>query len=272
MKYIKNFQVFVDPLGYMLTWEFNDEYKFDSDRWDVYLYRSLDSPNDIIKKIKLPDFVEFYRDVLYREDHHFFNKYIWYQIVMVDTKTGDEYKTEFISINEQEDPVTKQMRETLELQFKNGGAVHGYLFKLRKGGEICDCYNPTIKKAGNPNCNICYGTGFKGGYLKGIDFYGTYTKNSNQTNNKKPMLKDQRISVVAALSIPAYEGDFLYFDTHDIIVKISASKTITNLNSILYQSILGEEGERYDILRRFLSVHLEHNTKRERTYIPFDLG
>ncbi len=272
MKYIKDFQVWTDPLGYMLTWQYNSEYQLDAERWDVCVERALDVPENVTKVIELPDFVEFYRDILYKDDSHYFNKSFWYTLVLKDNKTGEKYKTEPISILEQEDSITKSMRKDLKIQLEKGGGTHGYLFKMRRGGKICECYNPLLKKTGNPNCTKCYGTGYLGGYLPGIEFYGTYLMHSNQTLNKKPILTENSISVLANLIIPAYEGDFLYFDIRDVLVKISASKIVSHGSSILYQSILGQTGERYDILRRFLSVHLGPNRQRERTYIPFKMG
>lgn len=272
MKYIDDFQVYVDPLGYMLVWKFNKAHVFDVNRWDMYLYRFLDNPENITKKIKLPEFVEFYRDVLYKEDSHLFNRYIGYQLVLVDTKTNTEYKTDPISISWKEDPVVEKMREELNIKMKLGGGVHGYLFKLKRGGEICECYNPTLKKAGDPNCTKCFGTGIVGGYVPGTEFYGIYTMDPYRRTNQKPIISSQSVSIIADLQIPSYEGDFLYFDTQDLVVKIVGSKFVSNLNRILYQSIVGEVVERYDILRRFLSFHTKYSTAGERTYVPFDVG
>jgi hypothetical protein len=52
------------------------------------------------------------------------------------------------------------------LNFRAGEAPEGYLLKRRVQGEPCSCLDPLTQECRNPDCLICYGTSWVGGYFQ----------------------------------------------------------------------------------------------------------
>jgi hypothetical protein len=54
-------------------------------------------------------------------------------------------------------------------RYKQISGTLGYLLKRRQSGEVCSCVDKMERVVTNPDCIICYGTGWVGGYYKPYD-------------------------------------------------------------------------------------------------------
>lgn len=60
--------------------------------------------------------------------------------------------------------IAKEIERKEVLRLKNDAGQRGYLLKRRLFGEPCTCLDHQTGEISNPQCSLCYGTGFLNGY------------------------------------------------------------------------------------------------------------
>ena len=65
--------------------------------------------------------------------------------------------------------LVKAILQEEAFKFKQMSGTIGYLLKRRQSGEVCECVDRLERLVTNPECLICYGTGWVGGYYRPYD-------------------------------------------------------------------------------------------------------
>ncbi len=97
------------------------------------------------------------------------------------------------------------------------------IFSSIFAGEPCPkCYNPQLKKATNPTCKVCFGTGYVGGYSKPI-FARVYLATQPQTTfTANPNTQLNRAWMFYFPSdLPVIAGDIIYVVQNGMFLKVS---------------------------------------------------
>lgn len=90
----------------------------------------------------------------------------YYKVIITERSSGDKYESEVFAIETREPDaeafyLMDVYRNYLEATIDNPRMV---LLGQRHEGQRCTCYNPIRKSSQSPNCNICFGTTYTGGY------------------------------------------------------------------------------------------------------------
>lgn len=62
-----------------------------------------------------------------------------------------------------------QMVELERLRFRHHAGRQGILLKRKTSGELCSCVDPQTHEPRDPRCQLCYATGWKGGFWAPVD-------------------------------------------------------------------------------------------------------
>ena len=266
---IKNFSIFSTPLGYLLDWEFRE--LLNHEIYTLKIKRAVGSPQNYVFEKEFEDLPNYFNDLIYKNEHRVLNNLIYYTLEL--SKNGKEPELFSTSIFENNDPVISEVRKKRDIQFDFGGSQKGWLFKLKRGGEICSCFNPVTRKTNAIDCPKCYGTGIIGGYIKEEEVSAIFQNPQRlMVKNKRPITMEKSYQIILNCDIPCHEGDILYFLDRNIIMHVLTGEIIAHNNSIIYQRVFGKEVESYDVLRRFIALQFDSYPERKRTYIPFDVG
>lgn len=114
-----------------------------------------------------------------------------------------------------------------QLLFRNyNWAQVVYILRPKRTGQKCTCYSRDFKSSNNPDCQVCYGTGYVGGFYTPIPTKYLSIKEETtdpSIDENKPAALGQRF-----LTIPrypaVYKGDFLASDMLGLLSVISSSK------------------------------------------------
>lgn len=72
------------------------------------------------------------------------------------------------------------------LRLKKGAGQFGYLLKRRLFGTACSCRDYITEETTNPACELCYGTGFTGGYFEPVDYWAELTQRKHRNHIEDP--------------------------------------------------------------------------------------
>lgn len=91
----------------------------------------------------------------------------------------------------------------------------GYILKRRRWGQVCkQCKEFDTGEVLNSNCQICYGTGFVGGYFKAIDFRITTDAPWQREFKRDPQIGNRNDIAQRGRAVA-----FPYLDTNDVYVR-----------------------------------------------------
>jgi hypothetical protein len=147
----------------------------------------------------------------------------YYRVVAVDA-AGNEYASKPTSagdcMSHRQYLLVRDIlrKELLRLKTLEAG-IACYLLKRRQHGPKCDtCLDHDLEQVVSSNCDVCYGTRFKGGYYNAIPFF---IENSTTTSNKDVTVSlgtiDNKVRTVRAVAFPEVE-------TYDLIVSVCGNK------------------------------------------------
>ena len=120
----------------------------------------------------------------------------YYKIKATNLKTGESVESEIVSlISAQDDNYSYYIKEVYDMYLSsvvNNEEV--VLFKRKRTGELCDCFDDIRGSRLSDKCTSCFGTGYKGGFYpaikihvcylntesaqEGMDIKGTFKENS----------------------------------------------------------------------------------------------
>jgi len=90
----------------------------------------------------------------------------------------------------------------------------GYVLKLRRWGQPCAACREFDTQEVQADCRICYGTGFTGGYFKGIQM--VFTMDAPWHREFK---REEPVGVTNNMERKGRTVTYPYLDTHDVFVR-----------------------------------------------------
>ena len=122
------------------------------------------------------------------------------------------------------------------VRFKQAAGTAGYLLKRRQSGEVCSCVDRLEKLVSNPDCRICYGTGWVYGYYQplGCTFveFLVGDKKRGYIDEKRGTVMDDT-EFVRMLNIPqVYSRDVWVAKDTDMRYSIESFQTIVEIRSL----------------------------------------
>lgn len=155
-----------------------DDYRFD-------LYRSLNPLNDfmpIATDIKTFSYEDYGVNLFNRSLHYYYkiqvtkistNDSVWSEAVgSYMRSSGDNYANAIITI------------ENKYLDNVVGNETFA-LYKKRQSGQICSCYD-NVRRRGQPDCPLCYGTMIVGGYYPPVDMKINFVNAAQRQHRMEP--------------------------------------------------------------------------------------
>lgn len=89
----------------------------------------------------------------------------YYKIRVTDEESGEEIDSDVVKLNSSQPDNFALAIGKIESIYLNNTIKNNtsYLLKKRLTGQLCSCYNK-IRRFSNPDCRLCYGTSYLGGY------------------------------------------------------------------------------------------------------------
>ena len=149
------------------------------------------------------------------------NEY-FYQVKITDLNTGDVVASQIVRYNSVEPDRWAMGIEEIESRYLDY-VIHeqdvqkAYLLQRRRTGARCSCWNPNRESTDNQFCEICYGTGYVGGYYPPIEIkMGNYNPSTYQ-NVFSPSEDTETIAPqqIWVRSVPKVENDDVIVDGSD---------------------------------------------------------
>lgn len=145
---------------------------------------------------------------------------IYYRVTAVFADNSTEGTVRVVSANIRQKKIQllrRKMQRDLAVGLKfNGTDI--VVLKRRHWGVRCKaCFDLLTKKVTNSKCNICYGTGFTGGYFAPVRILGRLGVNNVQTQITEKDKTDINKKRATLLDVPIIETD-------DVIVDIQNNK------------------------------------------------
>lgn len=149
------------------------------DDYCLNLLRSSTSEGDyaVVKEnLKTPTYEDY--DVNLRND----NIEYYYKIQIVSKKDGTfSFSNVAKFITSPMENIAFWLKWTYDKYLKEVVTGEGYLLlKKKKSGQLCDNYDEYRQSCRNPRCEVCWGTGFKGGYYPPIPISVSYAGPGNK--------------------------------------------------------------------------------------------
>jgi hypothetical protein len=168
---LAKFDIFDNYTHTLLHWEFSEESIIPSGL-TLNVYRSQSPGNndltdyDIIAS-GLPLDADYQDFTIQR-----LNDIVWYYKITTSDNTLLNSRPAFIKGNST-DKVLKEVLRRKTLSLTRFTARSFNLLKRRTWGTHCSrCWDSTLFRCTDPNCHVCYGTGWTGGYFTPIVFKG----------------------------------------------------------------------------------------------------
>lgn len=105
-------------------------------------------------------------------------------------------------------------------------SYEAFILRPRMTGKKCSCMILDFSKSKDPDCDICYGTGYEGGFYTPLPTYIlpiTHDRTDNAIHEASPTAGDHR-----QLTLPRFPGvhskDFVFTDAYGILAVTASSK------------------------------------------------
>lgn len=149
----------------------------DLSNYTVYVYRSelpssnIDDYTVVSSGLQASSYTEYYDTSI----NGLTNKFdTWnYLITVTNNQTQAVITSKPVSIIINEDKYARFILASKELVLNRHSGADFKLLKLKSYGTYCpNCFDPTLQLNVNPNCPVCFGTSFVGGYYTPYTFRG----------------------------------------------------------------------------------------------------
>lgn len=233
---------FEGTLYNLITWEDTIPNITDITGWNVYSSRTPSGPWELLNSTPLT--VNFYR-------HRFTLQkgFLYYKVTYISTSLGEEKLDDVPPIAESDEDIDgfqkrlkwitlEQLRRlNLLLSWKGEPC---YLLVRRRFGERCPkCFDQWGASSTSESCDVCYGTGFEGGYdvfegrfhvADGSERLAETEAGWNVTYNPRVWITDY--PVVKEGDILVRKGDFQRYWIQDVRRQVQQSKLLMQTFSI----------------------------------------
>ena len=159
---ITSFHVFVSYPNPLIHWEYLD---IDLSQFKFYLLR-------FINRYELDKEIEFnpqeYNQILDTEIdfRSYKSSVIKYQLKITQGTDIFYYPEQPLGIDLWQDPLALYLLDTYRLYLNY--FTYKLIFPVKTNGTRCSCYDPVLKKRTKTHCDLCYDTGYLGGYYRPI--------------------------------------------------------------------------------------------------------
>lgn len=183
------------------------------------------------------------------EANNYSSDRIYWYTIRVTHKTSKKFQDFGPQYNSfQTDPVGLELIRKKNVYLKTQTGLPAFLFKKKTFGQYCpSCFDMIKQRVSKTNCEVCFGTGFAGGYWKPIELYVNKAIPDSITKSIG-FNKTGGNSVVEASSHPIISaGDFILFPqvgTRHRVVSITAH---TRMGDVISQYVNLTEINRSDI-------------------------
>ena len=209
---LKLYMLFYDQA--ILEWKVPESWGQDF-TFNVY---KTEHRNGDFKKINitpLESSVNSFKDIFTKDVSKFRSSFYLLEVVFF---TGEKVCSEAITLeNTRTDWVNIRAREITRresLLLRKFTGVDTIVFRKKTFGKRCPvCWDYTSEKVTKDSCNTCYGTGFEGGYFKGLRTLFQYETTPNPT-----VLGPQ--GVVEPSTIMAWTTNKPEIDTLDLVLRV----------------------------------------------------
>lgn len=226
-----------------LTWD-NVEYK----GFDIYynVYKSTISNGVYVKQNSTPLHLNKFIDKNVIQN---MNTTYWYKVstlyklenefIESDLSNGFIYKVDntnkwFHKMNERNMWILKMDGELFDL------------YKRKLEGERCSCWDSERGSASNPNCDICYGTGFVGGYDPVYQLYiRQKPANNNLSREGRGLTIKNSTGAWTICDIQIRDRDLL-INPQGIMFRVTMANTDHAAGYLFHQELAMEEVETND--------------------------
>lgn len=205
--------------------------------YDFYVSRSGDSSFGPYEQIAGP-FRDQYRlrdvqvSLLHKwRDYH-------YKLKVVHRPTGEEKEFGPVTLVSDLDLVGAEIIRQEDTLFREFTGRKCWLFTKRTFGPICSCFDPVLGRKLRGNHDLCFGTGFLGGYLSPIEVFVQIdpvgkSRQTSAIQEMQPMDTSARM-----ISFPtAHDGDILV-ETENKRWRIGQVTPTERLRSPVHQELV----------------------------------
>jgi hypothetical protein len=172
----------------------------------------------------------------------------WYSIRVTHKQTGkyQDYGPQYNSF--QTDPVGLELIRKKNVYLKTQTGLPVFLFKKKTFGQYCpNCFDQIKQRVTKTNCEVCFGTGFSGGYWKPIELYVNRAIPDSITKTIG-FNKAAGTIVVEASSHPIIStGDFILYPQVGIRYRVVSITAHTRMGDIISQYVNLTEINRSDV-------------------------
>lgn len=177
-----------------LYWEIEPT-QMDLQEWDFYVERSEVENGD------WPVLAGPLVDQYYLRDntvHARSETRTWfYRIRAVHRLEGWEVTSEVQDVFGPEDLIAAEIIRSQYVMFREHAGYACWVFNRRTFGQTCpSCYDPRLGKRTDEQCQVCWGTGFSGGYHRPVKFWGRLSRSDVEDLIS---LDDRRVPVYGSL-------------------------------------------------------------------------
>jgi hypothetical protein len=109
----------------------------------------------------------------------------YYKIKVTDTVTPGSTFSQVVSYTmEERDMYAATLLDIHDIYFTNIIKDHVYFLRKRHTGQKCTCYD-TVRKKADPNCTLCFGTRYVGGYFEPVSIAINWAHSMGETYREK---------------------------------------------------------------------------------------
>jgi hypothetical protein len=188
----------------------------------------------------------FYID---RDANNYSSDRIYWYSIRITHKPTNKYKDFGPQYNSFDtDPVGLELIRKKNVYLRTQTGLPVFLFKKKTFGQYCpNCWDKIKQRVSKTNCEVCFGTGYAGGYWKPIELFVNRAVPDNVTKTIG-FNKTGGASVVEASSHPIISpGDFILYPqvgTRHRVVSITAH---TRMGDVISQYVNLTEINKSDI-------------------------
>jgi len=172
----------------------------------------------------------------------------WYIVRVTHKSTGKyaDFGPQYNSFPT--DPAGLELIRKKNVYLRTQTGLPAFLFKKKTFGQYCpSCYDPIKQRITKTNCEVCFGTGFSGGYWNPIELYVNRAVPDSITKNIN-FNKTAGASVVETTNYPIIStGDFLLFPQVGSRLRVVSITAHTRMGCIISQYVNLTEINRSDI-------------------------
>jgi hypothetical protein len=220
-KYIKNMQVYPTEKNVIVSWEYIKALEAGNLLWLELYFGNTD--NMILRfDVTGQRYLQIPRNLTYNEQYELSVRLR----ILVETETPNVYNEMpgiYIPVVNTEDLLHDYAIDTIKQLFMKYQGVNVNIFTVKYGGAKCPrCFNHALRKASDPYCPECFGTGYQGGYNKPIFTQAFLVSLPQKQKNNNPFIQfNKSWYLLLPADIILSPEDLIYVNSLGLFLKVS---------------------------------------------------